>query len=347
MGERSTTKMKHKRQHIVPNCYLSTWLEPVTPTGQERALWKFAKDGTGKHRKSPKKTFVESNRYTVLLKNGERDLRIEHTLDQIENGFSGVLRRLQRREKLTILDKAKLAIFTAAMLGRTRRRADHWKDTWKDLRRVMSAFEGNGEGSKASGTLPPNEPLPPGAVRISAEEIDEFLVNSHPEYLANTIEISGPMLFTMDLSFYSTDDELGFLTSDEPCIMHNSTAYRYDPMMRGPGLLQRDIQVLLPLSPRLLIVFSHTPTYPFITPLNRDRVDEINRMIVWSAKDEIVSWRGELREEWFTPGGPPPEDAWKESVSDGGDIFEPLEGPAMLDENLFPIGHPFRRRASR
>ena len=339
--------MKHKRQHVVPNCYLSAWLEPFTPTGQERALWKFAKDGTGKHRKSPKKTFVESDRYTVLLKNGERDLRIEHTLDQIENGFSGVLRRLQRHEKLTILDKAKLAIFTAAMLGRTRRRADHWKDTWKDVRRMVSGFEGDGENSKASGTLPPNEPLPPGAVRISVAEIDESLVNSHPEYLANTIEISAPMLFAMDLSFYSTDDELGFLTSDEPCIVHNPTAYRYDPMMRGPGLLQRDIQVLLPLSPRLLMAFSHTVTYPYITPLPRERVDEINRMIVWSAKEEIVSWRGELREEWFASAGSPPADAWKENTSDDGDIFEPLEGPAMLDESLFPIGHPFRKRPSR
>jgi hypothetical protein len=75
------------------------------------------RDGTGKHRKSPKKTFVESDRYTVLLKNGERDLRVEHTLDQIENHFSGVLRRVQRREKLTMRDKAKLAIFTAVSIG--------------------------------------------------------------------------------------------------------------------------------------------------------------------------------------------------------------------------------------
>jgi hypothetical protein len=339
--------MKHKRQHVVPNCYLSAWLEPVTPVGQQRALWKFAKDGTGKHRKSPKKTFVESDRYTVLLKNGERDLRVEHTLDQIENDFSGVLRRVQRREKLTMRDKAKLAIFTAAMMGRTRSRADHWKDTWKDLRRMVSKYDGNGTESKASGTHPLNEPLPTGAVRISAEEIDGFLVNSHPEYLTNTIEIAAPILFAMDLSFYSTDDQLGFLTSDEPCIMHNPTAYRYHPMMRSPGLLQRDVQVLLPLSPKLLIVFSHTRTYPYITPLSKEPVDAINRMIVWSANKEIVSWRGELREEWFTPVESTPVDAWRESPSEDRDQFERLEGPQMLDESRFPIDHPFRRQSPR
>lgn len=163
--------MKHKRQHIVPRCYLSAWLEPVTPPGQQRALWKFAKDGTGKHRRSPKKTFVESDRYTVLLKNGERDLRVEHRLDRIENDFAGVLRRLERREKLTILDRAKLSIFTAAMLGRTKRRSDHWKDAWQNIRGIVSQFHGDGSGSQASGTLHQDQPLPPGAVRISAEEI--------------------------------------------------------------------------------------------------------------------------------------------------------------------------------
>jgi hypothetical protein len=196
---------------------------------------------------------------------------------------------------------------------------------------MVSTYEGIGTESKASGTLPLNEPLPPGAARISAEEIDEFLVNSHPDYLTNTIEISAPMLFAMDLSFYSTDDELGFLTSDEPCIMNNPTAYRYHPMMRSPGLLQRDVQVLLPLSPKLLIVFSHTRTYPYITQLSKDHVDAINRMIVWFAAAEIVSWRGELREEWFGPLESQPEDAWREGTSEGRDQFELLEGPEMLD----------------
>jgi hypothetical protein len=145
----------------------------------------------------------------------------------------------------------------------------------------------------------------------------------------------------MDLAVYSNDDQLGFLTSDEPCIMHNPTAYRYHPMMRSPGLLQRDVQVLLPLSPKLLIAFSHTRTYPFITPLSKEHVDAVNRMIVWSANKEIVSWRGELRKEWFAHFEPLPADAWREKPSDDEDQFEPLEGPQMLDESRFLSVIPF------
>jgi hypothetical protein len=228
------------------------------------------------------------------------------------------------------LDKAKIAIFTAAMLGRTRKKADHWKNTWGQLRGMVASYEGGGADSKASGTVDLNETLSPGAVRVSTEEVDEFLVNSHPEYLIETIEISAPILFAMHLSLYSADDELGFLTSDEPCIMHNPTAYRYHPIMRSPGLLQRDAQVFLPLSPRLLIAFSHTPTYPRITPLKREHVDVINRMIVWSATEEIISWTGALRDAWFAPAGPLPVDAWKEAASDDGDLFEPIEGPPLI-----------------
>lgn len=62
-------------------------------------------------------------------------------------------------------------------------------------------------------------------------------------------------------------------------------------MMRSPGLLQRDVQVILPLSRRLLIAFSHTPTYPYVTPLSTKHVDAINGIIAWSAAEAIVSWR--------------------------------------------------------
>jgi len=335
--------MKYKRQHIVPNCYLSAWLEPNPPMGQECALWRIAKDGSEKHRRSPKKTFIASDRYTVLLVNGERDLRVEHRLNEIETAYSRVLRRLHRGEKITVLDKAKLAIFTAAMMGRTRRRADHWKTTWENLRGHVTAYEGDGKDSQASGTLPPEEPLPPGAVQVSKQMLDDMLVNSHPEFLINTVETSAPILFAMDMSLYSTDDEFGFLTSDEPCIMQNSTAHRYHPMMRSVGLLQRHVQVLLPVSPRLLLVFSHTPTYPRVTPLTREQTNDVNRMIVQYALEEFVSWKGEVRDDWFTTARPLPEDTYQDQAVGDGDVYEVLDQPELLDVSAFPPGHPFRR----
>jgi Protein of unknown function (DUF4238) len=287
--------MKHKRQHIVPACYLSAWLEPVTPPGQQRAIWKFAKDGSGAHRRSPKKTFVESDRFTVWLKSGERDLKVEHRLCEIENQFSEVLRRLHRGEKISIRDKAKLAVFTAAMLGRSRRAADHWKKVWADLRSEFPNPEESANASQATEAPQQNDPLPTGAVRISAKILDEFLVNSHPEHVADTIEFASSVLFGMNLHFFSAKDEVGFLTSDEPCIMHNPTAYRYHPMMRSPGLRQRHVEVVLPLSPRLLMVFSHQLAPPRIYSLSQQEVDQVNVVVVLAVTAAsaciIPAWR--------------------------------------------------------
>ncbi len=193
-----------------------------------------------------------------------------------------------------------------------------------------------------SGTLQPDEPLPQGAVRVSKQMLDDMLVNSHPEHLVNTIQFSSPILFAMDMSLYSTDDELGFLTSDEPCITYNRTAYRYHPMLRSPGLLQRDVQILLPLSPRLLVAFTHTPTFPQITPLTREQTNDINRLIVHYGRDEFLSWKGEVREEWFASSATMPEDAYREEPLGIGNEGEMLEQPELIDVSRYPADHPFR-----
>jgi len=40
--------MKHKKQHIIPNCYLKSWCDPRTPAGQSPYNWRISRDGTKK-----------------------------------------------------------------------------------------------------------------------------------------------------------------------------------------------------------------------------------------------------------------------------------------------------------
>jgi hypothetical protein len=68
------------------------------------------------------------------------------------------------------------------------------------------------------------------------------------------------------------------------------------------------------LSLRLLLVFSHTPTYPRVTPLKREQTNDVNRMIVHYAFEEFVSWKGEVRDDWFASTGPLPEDAYQDEA---------------------------------
>ena len=75
-------------------------------------------------RKSPEKTFTETDRYTVMLRDGTRHLEVENYLGDIENDFQGVIRAVRANEALTLRHRAKLATFTAAMLGRSKKQGD-------------------------------------------------------------------------------------------------------------------------------------------------------------------------------------------------------------------------------
>jgi hypothetical protein len=110
---------KQKRQHTIPRSYLASWTDPLTPKGEDPAIWRISRDRTKVFRRSPKKSFTSSDRYTLYLKDGTRDLRVEETLGHIENSFIGVLKAIQQRERLDAGQKAVLCAFTAAMLGRS------------------------------------------------------------------------------------------------------------------------------------------------------------------------------------------------------------------------------------
>jgi hypothetical protein len=71
--------VKHKRQHVIPNCYLKSWCDPRTPPGQTPYIWRVSKDGKTKTKRSPEKSFTASDRYTIKMPNGDRDLTLETT----------------------------------------------------------------------------------------------------------------------------------------------------------------------------------------------------------------------------------------------------------------------------
>ncbi len=73
---------KYKKQHFVPKSYLEAWCDPACPKKQTPYVWLFSCDGADIKRKSPKNIFYETDMYTILGKNGERILTLEHGLQQ-------------------------------------------------------------------------------------------------------------------------------------------------------------------------------------------------------------------------------------------------------------------------
>jgi len=286
--------VEKKKQHIIPNCYLKAWCDPVTPPGHSPSIWRISKDGSAKKRKSPEKSFISTDRYTIRLPNGDRSLALEDTLSSLEGQFTLVLARIRRRDRLTAVDRARLCVFSAAMHSRTMAQGEHWRGEMAKLHKKVEAMERAYE-------IVPKESL------VTAEMVK----TAHTDILMMSIMQETPLLFQMNMSIVVTDDKTGFITSDIPCIWQNPKLHTFPPFYRHPGLAQKDIEVSLSLTPQHMLLISHhnLDMYTYASP---KVVQEVNRAMRFSCHEEFVSWKGIVDPFWFTDREMP-EDAWEKT----------------------------------
>lgn len=228
------------------------------------------------------------------MPSGERNLTLETTLGRLESDFTQILTRIRRRENLTVLDQARLCFFTAAMHTRTVAMGEHWKQQQRQHHDKVVALE------KAHNAPP-----------VTSLETANVVKFAHQQLIAVGVPVQAPMLFRMNLTILVANDDLGFITSDSPCVWFNPSWYRMPPLYRSPGLAQSGIQVTLPLTPHHLLLISHV-TNSLYSDVKQINVDECNRRTRFHCEQEFVSWKGETRPYWFDLGEQP-EDAWEET----------------------------------
>jgi hypothetical protein len=100
------------------------------------------------------------------------------------------------------------------------------------------------------------------------------------------------LLSKMNLSVFTTDDDAGFVTGDEPCCV-------CVPGGRNPFLGHPDVEVTMPLSPQLVAYYSWKVTPSMYAKWDRSKVDRLNSRTIATCKKEFVSWKGVVRDEWF------------------------------------------------
>ncbi len=288
----------HRKQHTVPRSYLAAWIDPVTPPGQTGAIWRISKDRSVKRRRAPENCFTQTDRYTICLKDGTRNLAVEHSLAQIENDFQDVLKSIRRQENLNLRQRAKLCVFTAAMMGRSKKQGDWIERQWITQIEKVKQME-----NRMAQTCELTQPT-------LSHQLEEATENSHANLVIDTIKTCLPVLFSMSLTILTSDDSDGFITSDAPAVMYNPKAHTFPPFYRSPGLLQSDVEVSLPLSPREFALFSHKPIRFAYIPIQTRVLDEANRTTFFFSDAEFVSWKGNTREAWFEEREAHP-DAWE------------------------------------
>jgi len=271
------------------------WSDPHAPPEYEPWVWQFQKDGRVSRRKPPRKIFFENDLYTLGLDDGLRDLRIEHGLGGLESQFVCVRdEKLKKRLPLDPDEEFIVRAFVAAMQTRTPRQLDHLLANFLGLadkgREIQAAvLSGHGGAVKQSCGDGPS---------LSQDDVEYLASVDRGEIVYPVIRAQLPILCRMNLSILETDDALGFITSDAPCVW-------VDPAMRAttysrstPGLGSESIEVTLPVSPSQLLLLSWRVQSGYLFTREAD-LNEINRRTRLHSKEHFIVRENRTKSEWF------------------------------------------------
>lgn len=247
----------NKRNHLVPKSYLRAWATPQTDKGK---LWVMDRDlriypGT------PNGTLHDADFYQVRTEGGGT-LSIENKyLSGIEGLYATLYRdKLSQLKPLEEEDKAVLALFVASMLARAPSLRDAQADFFKRITETMDAMNALlSEQKQAMAGLHvpanPEDVIPGDAVMRMAEDVPSL----HSAGIPGLVSSIFGLIFEMKCGLIiSADPENRFITADSPCVMVNpemETRFGRDALIAQPGLAQEDIELSLPLSPRMAVLF--------------------------------------------------------------------------------------------
>lgn len=305
---------KHKKQHVIPRCYLKAWCDSRAPDGQTPYVWIFKKDEQSGRKKAPDNIFHQTEMYTITSDNGKRDLTVEKSLSGIEDAFTIVRNsKLNFRRDLTAEEHFILCIFVASMHARTIQQLRHMSDQWRRPLEMMQEMDAqikaaSPEERERMASIP--------SLRSSDSEkgmtMDDVrrIVESPVETtLFPMISTEAPLLRRLDFSVLCTNSDRGFITSDAPCVWSDPEAYKRPPLYRSPALGYKTIEITLPVSPNQCIFLNRQGIRGYLDIEDR-ALSEINRTTRFAAEAHYISNQDGAEDYWFDPGVEP-EDSWE------------------------------------
>jgi Protein of unknown function (DUF4238) len=306
-------KSNPKRQHWVPECYLSAWAVPSAQGGKP-GVWRIDRVTRQGQLLSLDNVCVEGHIYTRELPNGERDFKLEQMLSELEHLFDQTMREVIGPMKtLDGEDRELLAYFAGAMLARTPRQRDHVQGQWQAALEQLERME------RVAKTMSPEQlrRLPSkvasgGGPSFTMEQVRALATQPVQNTLLPTMIGMGRVLSQMSIAVLISDS-LEFITSDAPCVMYDPAAHTRPPFYRHVGLGYKSTEVALPLAPNRMLHFSWLAGVNGLYLEVPDHfVDEANRTTQFHADRGIVSRTNETRDIWFEERGLP-ADAWEHS----------------------------------
>ncbi len=274
-----------KYHHTVPRCYLQNF------TDREGFVWVLdVKDKIFKIK--PENILVENHFYTVTLKSGEKSLFVEDTLANIESSYANIFtNKISKEEFLTDDERAKVSIFIAALLLRTKPHREGIRSMFQDLKKSMEKwkkqFETNPKACESASAMPSN------GKTINLKDVEQYLNNIGEQHsvgiLKNLPKIS-QLIFDMKWSVWKNTDG-GFVTCDDPLVLLRPASIRkYGHKAFGslPGLAYKDVELTLPLSKDRLLLAGWILERDSYLYINNEMADNMNHRTITHSLERII-----------------------------------------------------------
>jgi hypothetical protein len=300
----------------VPQCYTKAWHDRIAPASPTRTpyVWVFNTNGTGAHRKAPVNLFTETDIYTIVLPDGQRDLRLEYGFQELEDKFTRVRNlKFNRRVWPDTADLAWVIGFAATAQARTAAHRNFHREQWAGIRNriedFQAAFEAAPLGRKDAMTRVGLHNQNSGP-EMTLDDVRRMEAQPIQKMIGPTLRSVIPVLARMHAAVLCTEDPIGFVTTDTPCIWFDPEAYKLQPILQSPMLGAPTIEVTLPISPRQCLVITHRRDFHGYIDVDQRVVDEINRRQIAHCDESFISHSEATRSIWFEKPTMP-YDAWE------------------------------------
>jgi hypothetical protein len=204
--------------------------------------------------------------------------------------------RIEERQPLDAEEKVWVCAFIAAMHFRTRTQRNAFRQQWGHALRIAEDLQQRLDSmtpEQRKTSRPPTQIGKTSGPGLTIEEVRELSKRPLQQMLPDIIEKDLPVLARMNLVIFTTEDDVGFVTSDHPCVWFDERA------RRGPlSLGSRTIEVSMPISPRslALLCWEDLPNYKSVSLAE---LDNDNRLQQANCDEYFVVRRNTSRPEWF------------------------------------------------
>jgi len=267
------------KQHYVPQCYLREFADPNMLSGGEPFIWIFDRDGKNRRKDKIKNVLASNDLYTLKIK-GQKNYSIEETLANLEGKYTEVFRsKIKNKIPLNEKEHIILCAFVSVMFQRTLRHKDN-------LERFLNELIEHAEDLETTHNAPHKQ----------SEELKRYKEDLHKLSVVRSLPDITGLLMKMSVAFLCAEGGAKFITSDDPCNLFNPDLQWQ--RFYSPGLVQKNIQVTLPLSPNIMLCMSWSNLRGYLR-WEKDRVEEANRMIIGHCYKYFICHTLKTKRMWF------------------------------------------------